>query len=316
MLWRAGAARIILLALIALLVVACDRSPGTTSPRPPAQTGSRAAESAGLVRTEIDEKVVQPLAQAFLKGDKKLLPRLSPRLPSLYRKWIMDAVDRSQEFGIDRLTLEADDSAPKERDARTFEVAGVYRLSGVPADLPFSANIRAEPVGDQDWQISFFGWSHPPAWSVSEPVERTVTDAALVFSPPGIDAAEIVRLVKEARTKIARGLPTVGDKRYVVLVAPTSSDYSDVGGGGAASVVVQQSVQGRSFETSEPVLVVRPDEWEEAGAADRQSLMLHEVTHAILAPHTSPLVPDWVTEGIAVFYSKTRDLSWFEKIRR
>lgn len=54
-------------------------------------------------------------------------------------------------------------------------------------------------------------------------------------------------------------------------------------------------------------------DWEDADGPTRRSLILHEVTHAMLAPVTSPVVPDWVVEGVAVYFSSDPGL---EVIRR
>lgn len=140
-----------------------------------------------------------------------------------------------------------------------------------------------------------------------------MTPAALIFHPPGFDAGGLGDLVEEARANLGKSLPDVRSKTYLVFVPQDKSDFNRSGGGGSASVGTMRTVLGREFEYSEPWLLVNPGDSDDLDARGRHSLILHEVTHAMLTPITSPLVPNWVAEGIAVYYSQDAGL---EVIRR
>lgn len=298
---RAGAARAIFCLL--LLVAACSRSDSTGSPKTkPSPRAAQSSPPADEIVREINEQIVQPLQKALETSDRKALPPIAAGLRDSYRDRILFAVDRTKDFGVNRVRLEMD---PKRhsRSEHHRSLSGSYRLKDVDVDLPFSAGIRVEPVGEKGWQLGYLEWDLAPAWAVEKPVTRTKTPAALVFHAPGFDATELGALVGEARANLGKSLADVRSKTYLVLVPGDSSDFDRVGGGGAASVTSVQSSRGREFTASEPWLLVNLDDWEDADLPTRRSLVLHEVTHAILAPVTSALVPDWLSEGIAVYYS-------------
>jgi hypothetical protein len=309
---RAGAARAIL-CLLLLVGAACSRSNSAassqSSPSPKAAQSSPPADE--IVR-EINEQIVEPLQKALETSDRKALPPIAGGIKERNKEAILVPVDRTRNFGVNKVRLEMD-SKEKSRSEQSRSLRGSYRLKDVDVDLPFSASIRVEPVGEKGWHLRYLEWNLEPAWAVRKPVTRTKTPAALVFHPPGFDAAELGALIREARSNLGKSLSDVRSKTYLVLVPADIWDFNRVGGGGAATVTSVQSVQGREFEISEPWLLVKLDDWEEADGPTRRSLILHEVTHAMLAPETSPVVPDWVAEGVAVYFSSDPGL---EVIRR
>jgi len=319
---RAGAARIIPLVLVVVLSSACDRAAETplgsagspsNDPARSAEPGVRATPSVDPIRAELDSKVIQPLASALEKGDEGLLPALKPGLEKSSRGLITDALARSKEFGVERVSLADEKTYRLSRGTNVLKTSGTYRLKGIPADIPFSLSIHVDPVGNDRWHITAFYWGRAPLWSGEEPVRRTATSAALIFHPPGFNAAELGQMVVEARTGLAQSLPEIRSNSYLVFVAPTRSDFSRAEGRGAATVLSQHRLIGREFETAEPLLVIDFDNWQDMSDTSRRSLVLHEITHAILAPYTSPLVPDWLNEGIAVHFSKDPGLEIFRQ---
>lgn len=310
MIWRAGAARVLCLLLLQP-AAACGVSNAPASK--PSDQSPKSAENAGnAYDREINEQIVQPLARAFQKADLKVLPPIRVGSNPDAQPPLERAVARSREFRIDKVTLKLTDSSTTRRDQDFREVSGEYRLKGIPADLPFSASIGIEPEGDEGWRLFYFDWERAPAWILYEPVKRTQTPAALIIHPPGFDPKELDGLITEARGNLGKSLSGVGSKTYLVLMPADRSDFLRVGSG-SASVSTTQTSRGREFKSSEPWLIVNPEDWEDADAASRRSLILHEVTHAILASRTSPFVPDWVSEGIAVYFSGDQGL---EPIRR
>lgn len=284
------------------------------SPAPASSSSPLAAVSSAPLDTiskEIDDQIVKPLEQAFAEGDRDLLPP-TDGMEDRNRESLFLAVDRTLDFKLDRLELKIN-SADRKRVDQERIVNGTYRLEDIPADLPFTATIRVEPDGPDGWRLRRLAWNYAPGWAVEKPVRRTMTPAALIFHPPGFDAGELGDLVAEARANLGKSLPDVRSKTYLVLVPQDKSDFSRVGGGGSASVGTMGTVLGREFEYSEPWLLVNPADWDDLDARGRHSLILHEVTHAMLTPITSPLVPNWVSEGIAVHYSQDPGL---EVIRR
>jgi hypothetical protein len=299
---RAGAARAIL-CLLLLVGGACTGSnPAASRPTTPSPEAAKSSPSEDQIVREINDQIVEPLQKALETSDRKALPPLAERMMGSCRDRILFAVDRTKDFGVDRVRLEMD-SKRHSRSEHRRSLSGSYRLKDVAIDLPFSARIEVEPVGENGWQIGYLSWNPAPAWVVKKPVTRTKTPAALIFHPPGFDATELGALIREARSNLGKSLSDVRSKTYLVLVPGDSSDFDRVGGGGAASVTSVQSTRGREFIASEPWLLVNLDDWEDADLPTRRSLVLHEVTHAILAPVTSALVPDWLSEGVAVYYS-------------
>jgi hypothetical protein len=313
MVWRAGAARVLGFLLLLLPLAACGGSEPPASKAPDRTPKvAESAEALGEIEQEINDQIVDALERAFLKADQKLLPPIKPGIKSDTSEQLNHSINRSREFRLDRVTFELHESVSSGRRDRFHDLSGSYRLKGIPADLPISAEIRVEPDGNGKWQLRWFNWVRHPVWILHEPVQRTQMPAALIFHPPGFDPRELSGLIAEARTNLGKSLPGVGSKTYLVLMPADHSDFLRVGSG-SASVSVTQTTRGREFETSEPWLIVDPRDWEDADPQSRRTLILHEVTHAILAPRTSPMVPDWVSEGIAVYYSGDPGL---EPIRR
>lgn len=301
MIWRAGVARVFGFLLLLLSLGACGESGAPESKL--SDRSPKGAESAGTsYDREINEQIVQPLARAFQKADLKVLPPIKVGQNPDPQPPLKRAIARSREFRLDKVTLELTGSSTNRRVEDYRDVSGSYRLKGVPFDLPFSASIGIEPESDKGWRLLYFNWERAPMWILHEPVQRTQTAAALIFHPPGFDPKELDGLIAEARRNLGKSLSGVGSKTYLVLMPADYDDFQRVGSG-SASVSTTQTSRGREFKTSEPWLIVNPDDWEKADAASRRSLILHEVTHAILATRTSPTVPGWVSEGIAVYFS-------------
>jgi hypothetical protein len=278
---------------------------GAEAPSTPAPSSSPLAavssEPLDAIGAEIDDQIVRAMERAFAEGDRDLLPP-TEGMDDRARESLFLAVDRSRDFAPDRLVLKTG-SADRKRVDQSRYLRGTYRLKGIPADLPFTVTIFVEPRGPDGWRLSRLDWDFAAPWVVKKPVRRTMTPAALIFHPPGFDAAGLGDMVAEARVNLGKSLPDVRSKTYLVLVPQDKSDFSRAGGNGSASVGTMGTVLGREFEYSEPWLLVNPADWDDLDAAGRHSLVLHEVTHAMLTPITSPLVPNWVSEGIAVHYS-------------
>lgn len=309
---RAGAARAII-CLLLLLPAACSRLDSTASPKTTSSPkAAKSSPSEDKIVREINHQIVGPLQKAFETSDRKALPPISTGLKDRYMERILLAVDRTRDFGVNKVSLKMD-TKEHDRSEHHRSLSGSYRLKDVTVDLPFSASIRVDPVGEDGWQLGHLEWELEPAWAVENTVTRTKTPAALIFHPPDFDAAELGTLVAEARSNLGKSLSDVRSKTYLVLVPGDSRDFDLVGGGGAASVTSVHSTKGREFTVSEPWLLVNLGDWEDADPPTRRSLILHEVTHAILTPVTSALVPDWVGEGVAVYFSGEPGLEAFRR---
>jgi hypothetical protein len=309
---RAGVARAII-CLLLLVLAACSRSDSTASPKTtPSPKAAKSSPSEDKIVREINDQIIEPLQKAFETSDRKALPPITDGISDKNRERILLAADRTSDFGVNRVRLKMD-SKKLSRSEHSRSLTGSYRLKDVSVDLPFSASIRVEPVGEDGWQLKYLEWNLEPAWAVEKAVTRTKTAAAIIFHPAGFDAAELGTLVGQARSNLGKSLSDVRSKTYLVLVPADSSDFDRVGGGGAATVTSVHETKGREFTVSEPWLLVKLSDWEDADPPTRRSLILHEVTHAILAPVTSALVPDWVGEGVAVYFSGDPGL---EVIRR
>jgi hypothetical protein len=219
MVWRAGAARVFGFLLLLLPVAACGESEPPASKAP--DRTPKVAESAevlGEIEQEINDQIVDPLERAFLKADRKLLPPLKPGIKSDTSEQLNHSINRSREFRLDRVTFELHESVSSGRRERSHGLSGSYRLKGIPADLPISADIRVEPDEDGRWQLRWFDWVRQPVWILHEPVQRTQMPAALIFHPPGFDPRELNGLIAEARSNLGKSLSGVGSKTYLVLM--------------------------------------------------------------------------------------------------
>lgn len=310
---RAGAAKVIVCLLAILLPAACGHS-ASSEASPSQATPTRSLGEGDLLLAEIDEEIVQPLAEAFVKGDPDLVPVVADRRADK-RQTILDAVARTGDFGVQRLSWSDErTSRPGSFTGITVTPYGTYRIRSVDADIPFSAAIRVDRDEQDRWRIADFTWKIAPPWSGPERIERTATNAALIFHPTSFDPAEMGSLVAEARRVLGRSLPDVRRRTYLVYVAPNRDAYRAAGGGfEAASVRTVRTTTGRDYEHSEPWLMVQLGSWNQASPDSRRTLILHEVTHAILAPYSAPLVPQWVDEGIAVYYSGDLELEIFQR---
>lgn len=295
------------LLFVAVGASACSQSPKTQF----AGQATLESPSDNPVRAEFHSYVVEPLARALEKSDEDLLPPLSPSISKEDRQQITDAVARTAEFGVEEVSLTLGGSRKLERQSQNLRLKGSYRLEGVGADLVYTASIGVEPTDDGQWHLRRFTWRLAPPWVGAQSVSRTETGAAVIFHTADLQAQELGRLVAEARATLGRSLPGVRSERYLVFAGP-KDDFRQAGGRGEASVVSEQTFDGRDFSHSEPWLLVNTTSWDKSEPDARRSLILHEVTHAILAPFTSPFVPTWVVEGLAVHYSGDPGLQVFD----
>lgn len=211
---------------------------------------------------------------------------------------------------LDSLSLEPDPKAALQPAADGW-LHGVpvlvrYQLSGVPADNTFTGELRGDfaPAAG-GWRVAALrAGAGAPFWALG-PVEVHRSDHFLLLTRPQNERATR-RLLAETETAYAR-LAAAGwplEACYVGHVTATTAEFEQLAGrdehtAGVAAwrydvIDEQVTIYSRAFYLNGAALD-RP-----GAAEERQTTIIHELVHLVLADDTRPLTPAWLTEGLAV----------------
>lgn len=282
-------------------------------PRPaPAVT-----QSADPQREVIRRTIVEPLAQAIRSGQSgRVHPLLHPDLDDSERRDVLDPIPGARSFQLASLEMTIEpDVIPISGSSAFIDVDGRYSIEGLHSKagkLNFRAKMAVKKQSGK-WRISGMNWTNPPPWIVAGPFVRTTAGRSIIVASADFPTGELVPLIEEARGRLASGAAAVAEG-HLIAVPPNSEDFLRIGGGaGAAVVITYYEWNGKEFSVKTPFLLVDPETFVKASVAERRLIVLHEMTHLGLAQRTTPFVPSWLSEGLAMHFSDDLPLQVFRQ---
>lgn len=217
---------------------------------------------------------------------------------------------RARKLAIERIRLVAEELETSGGRGKAL-VTMSYRVRGM--SRPFFTQRRLtlrEKSGE--WRVSRDAPRHEPLpWEVA-PFEVSRVAHVVLLSSPGIDAAPLRTGLAEAYREIRRDLPARDLPRSVLVIAASDAEQTERLAGRIANGVVALANVRVDFG-SEPALAVERvlaqrmivvnSRWSALPEVERQSTLVHEMTHTALNPDTSGRTPPWLVEGVAMYVS-------------
>jgi len=220
------------------------------------------------------------------------------------------AAQRAKKLGIERVRLVAHDLQTSGGRAEA-KVTLSYRVRGMKR--PFYAErrlvARKESVG---WRVtSDSARREALPWEVAS-FATTRAPHVVLLAAPGVDAAPLRTGLAAAYREIERDLPARDLPRSVVVIGARDAEQAERLTGRIAHGVVALANVAVEFGPApalevERVLAQRmlviDSRWSTLPEAERQSTLVHEMTHTALNPDTSGRTPPWLAEGVAMYVS-------------
>lgn len=312
---RAGLVVVALLAAAvgASLLLTRDRaaSPDASAPRSQ-PSGRDARQPAGPNDEERVRALIRRRGRLLEEGRARALAATATagRRPAERRE-----AQRARRLGVRRVEVTVD--ALRVRDDRAgARVTLGYRLRGVPGR--FAAHHRLSLVRtSRGWRVrSVAGARRRAPWEVAA-FRRVPSRHFVVLAPPGIDpAAGGLLTALETGYGRMRGLLVRGRLRRRYLVVATADGAqarritAGIRGVGTLAALTDTEVREAGRERrvaellSQRLIVIWPNF--AAAGPEGTTVVVHELTHAVLAPLTSGRTPSWLTEGVALYVSDDR----------
>ena len=217
---------------------------------------------------------------------------------------------RAVRMSIERIRLAADD-LQRSGNRADVKLTMSYRVRGM--SRPFLTARRVTVLRTrEDWRVSRDGpIAEPLPWEVAA-FKTTRAPHVVLLTPPGVAAAELRDGLSAAYREIRRDLPARDlPRRVLVIGARNTAEAERLAGPLARGVVALANVAvdfgPRPAKEVERVLaqrmIVIDSRWRALPAAERQGMLVHEMTHTALDPDTSGRTPPWLAEGVAMFVS-------------
>lgn len=265
-------------------------------------------------REIVRRTVVEPLSEAIRSGQTgRVRTLMHPDLAEPEQRDVLDPVLGAQGFQLESLRMTTKpDVVPIRGSSAFIDIDGRYAVEGLPGELNFRAKMAVKKSSGK-WLISGMNWTNAPPWIVAGPFSRTTAGRSIIVHSPDFPAAGLVPLIEQARVRLEPRAVTVADG-HLVAVPPNADDFHRIGGGiGAAVVITYYEWNGKEFSVKAPFLLVNPKTFSEASPEERRLIVLHEMTHLGLARRTSPFVPSWLSEGLAMHFSEDLPIEVFRE---
>jgi hypothetical protein len=186
-----------------------------------------------------------------------------------------------------------------------------YRLRGAARPFLTPRSVGARRTGN-GWRISRDVARHEPLpWEVAS-FGVTRVPHVVLLAPPRVDRAALAPGLSRAYREIRGALPRRDLPRSVLVIAARDAPQAErlagrVGPGVVALANVAVRYGPPPALAVERVLaqrmIVIASRWAALPAAERQSTLVHEMTHTALDRDTSGRTPAWLVEGAAMYVS-------------
>lgn len=263
-------------------------------------------------RAIISKTIVEPLAKAIRTGEVSAVqPLLHPDLGESEQRDVFDPIAGARGFRLRSLTMiTKPDVIPITGSTAFIDIDGRYSLQGLTGPLNFRAKMAVKKHSGK-WRINGMNWTNAPPWIVAGPFVRTQAGQSIIIHAPDFRAGELIPLIEEGRARLASRAAALSEG-HLIAVPGNSDDFHRIGGGGGAAVVITYyEWNGKEFSVKTPFLLVNPQGFDQASAEERRIMVLHELTHLGLVQRTTPFVPAWLSEGLAMHFSEDLPLGVF-----
>lgn len=217
---------------------------------------------------------------------------------------------RAKRLAIERIRMVAEDLQASEGRAEVT-VAMSYRVRGMSRPFYTERKIVAR-LWNRAWRVvSDAPRREPLPWEVA-PFRATRTPHVVLLTAPGVDVAPLRSGLEQAYREIRRDLPARDLPRSVLVIAARDAAQAErLSGRIAHGVVALANVSVKfgpppALEVERVLsqrMIVIASRWSTLPAVERQSTLVHEMTHTALDPDTSGRTPPWLVEGVAMYVS-------------
>ena len=217
---------------------------------------------------------------------------------------------RAKRIAIERIRLVPDDVETSGDRAKVTATMS-YRVRGMSRPFVTGRRIVARKLAS-GWRVTRDSpRSEPLPWEVAAFEVRRVPHV-VVLTAPGVDAAPLLTGLAEAYRTIRRDLPARDLPRSVLVIAARDSAQAERLTGRIADGVIAVANVRVDFGSAPALrvervlaqrMIVIDSAWGDLPPVERQSTLVHEMTHTALNPDTSGRTPPWLVEGVAMYVS-------------
>ena len=268
--------------------------PVETTGRPPGDAGAIEAlvRQRALALERRDVAALTGTAAGPQRGRDRRAVRWTAQLSRLRVRVVSDELDITGDHAQIALTL-------------SYRVRGMSR----PFLTARSLTARRTSAG---WRVSRDAARREPLpWEVA-PFKATRAPHLVLLSPPGVDAARLRSGLSGAYRELESALPQRELPRSVLVIAARDASQAEQLAGRIARGVVALANASVQFGPKPALAVERvlaermiviDARWSELPASERQSTLVHELTHTALNTATSGRTPPWLAEAVALHLS-------------
>jgi predicted small lipoprotein YifL len=303
------------LALVAVLALAGCGERGTADPprpRPPAPPGDQRADTVqqGAEESDAIASLLARRAAALQAGDARALAATSAYVTQ--RVADRRAARRARRLPLRDVAYEVEEEE-RTADRARIRVRSSYRIAGV-SGRQGARRVLELRLAEGRWRVvreSTRAERHP--WEIAAFTARS-TGRFVVLAPPGIDAGLVGATLERARQAAARRLPAARSKRRLLVVVAADAAQARALTARIRGVERLAAITDAEVRTRPPAqrvvavvslrLLVPWARFASLGAAGRERVVAHELTHAALVSRTSGRTPSWLQEAIALYASR------------
>jgi ketosteroid isomerase-like protein len=310
------APRLLLAGLAVLAAAGCGGGGGTADEAPEKKDLSAEAQKALDELSATDrppddaaaiERLLRDRVQALERRD---VAAYAATATGAQRARDRRAARRAVRMSIEHVRLVPDDLQTSGNGAKVT-VTMSYRVRGMSRPFLTSRRLTIRRTAD-DWRISRdVARAEPLPWEISS-FRLTRAPHIVLLTPPGVDVEPLRSGLAAAYREIRRDLPARDLPRSVLVIGARDAAQTErLTGRIARGVVALANVRvdfgpPPAMEVERVLaqrMIVVDSRWSTLPPAERQSTLVHEMTHTALNPDTSGRTPPWLVEGVAMFVS-------------
>ena len=294
--------------LAALAVAGCGGGGGDGAAKPTATPSSGTISSgadqpqddAGDVNALLRERATRLERGASLAGTSTGAQQARDRR----------AARRSRALALEQVSFVAD-QLQTAGDRAKAHVTLSYRVRGMKRPFRTPRVVTARRTGD-GWRVTRDRPRREPLpWEVA-PFTAHRSRHIVLLAPRGMDTGPLRSGLERAYAEIRRDLPSRDLPPSVLVIAAADGEQAERLTGRIARGIVAVSNVSVEWGPAPAAavervlaqrLIVVTDRWRGGDEAERQSTLVHEMTHTALDPDTSARTPPWLIEGVAMYVS-------------
>ena len=303
------ARRALLAGLAALALAGCGGGGG--GPEPAADAAASPQGESPASEPPDDAGAINRLLAARARALEAEDPgALEATATGVQRQLDRRAAERTEQLHIDRIRYVPDD-VQTDGDSATAKVTMSYRVGGMSRPFQTDRRLTARRTPD-GWRIAKdVPRAEPLPWEVAA-FRATRTAHVVLLTPPGVDPGDLRTGLDRAYRDIRGDLPSHDLPARVLVIAARDAKMAERLNGRLARGVVAIANVSVSYRAGPAQkvgrvlaqrMIVVDDRWRRGAPAERQSTLVHEMTHTAMDPDTSGRTPAWLAEGMAMYVS-------------